>query len=845
MLLAVATDRIVETRYLQATTDGMEVAIPIDGAWGAGAYLLATAFRPSEESDEHGPGRAIGVAWLGIDPAARTLTIDMDVPESVLPRQTIEVPVSVAGATGEGPTYLTIAAVDEGILQLTDYATPDPVGYFFGKRRLGVEIRDLYGNLINGRDGERGQLRSGGDTMALARRGAPPVNVQMVALFSGMVQLDDKGQASIPLKLPDFNGRLRLMAVAYDSDKVGMAEGALVVRDPVVVQTSMPRFLASGDESELTVTLRNVSGGAGVYKIELNAEGPVTILEGAAASPELAAGAGTDLRAKLRATEMGVGIISMSVSGPDGFNLARDLSLGVRPPQLAVVERTSRRLAPGESLTLNQAALERFVPGSGELYASFSPRPNLDVPGLLRSLDRYPYGCIEQTTSRALPLLYVGDISALWQVDDEAPDMELKRRIEQAIFRVIEGQRFDGAFGLWRADSPPEAWLSAYAMEFLVRARQKGYAVPDLVLDQGLRWLEEYTRNFQDDSAEALGARAYAHYVLARMNAGDLGGVRYIHDNQLKRLPTGLAAAQLAAALALYGDQERASAAFKFASEKVERERRTVRDYGSPLRDLAATLTLQLESGANENPGPLLDRLVGLEFGDQYLSTQEQAWLVMAANAVAETGRESMTLAIDGEVQEATSGTVDIRPDPDALRQGVTVANTGNASLWSSATVIGAPIADLPARANGFTIERQYFTLAGEPVVPDTVKQSDILVVVLSGKSDGHDNRQALLIDLLPAGFEIENARLSDSRSAEQIGWLTNLTPTQHVEFRDDRFVAAFDLDWGRRDYKVAYLVRAVTPGKYRLPAAEIEDMYLPEYRARTAMGNVTVTSLP
>ena len=845
IMLAIATDRILETRTVDATTDGTVIDLPVDAGWGAGAYVLATAYRPSPAEATHAPSRAIGVAWIPLDPADRSLQIAMDVPAETLPRQTVEIPVTVSGAASAEEAYVTLAAVDDGVLQLTDFATPDPVNYLFGKRRLGLDVRDLYGNLINGKDGRRGSIRSGGDSEAMARRGAPPPTIKLVALFSGIVALDANGQARIPLDLPDFNGRLRLMAVAYNANKVGAAESALIVRDPVVILSSMPRFLASGDESELSLTIQNVGGAAGKYEIGLTPYGAVTLAETPGISHELGVGASAMSRVKIKAVGSGEGRIAMAVTGPGGYRLDRDLRIGVRPPQLPIVERTARRLAPGESLTLGSAALERFVPGSGELYGSFSPTPNLDVPGLLRSLDRYPYGCLEQTTSRAMPLLYVGDVAALWQVKDERADAGVKSRVQNAVYSVIERQRFDGGFGLWSSDAPVESWLSSYAMDFLLRAKQKGYTVPDFAVQQGLRWLDEYSRNYRVDDSEAIGARAYAYYVLASAKAGDISGLRYLHDNYLKRVPSALAAAQMGAALAMLGDQQRAGEAFKAALDRVDRERRWMRDYGSSLRDLAAIVTLMIESRmSTEDPAPLVDRLANLQFGQTYLTTQEQAWLIMAAYTVAGARPGNMVLDVDGTAQQPRRDALSLRPDAEQLAKGMKVTNAGTDTVWTVATVMGAPAQDLPPESQGFTIERRYYTLAGEEVMPNAVKQSDMLVVVLSGSSNSDVYNQALLIDLLPAGFEVENARLADTRSTDDLAWLPELTPTLYSEFLDDRFVAAFDLDWGRRTYTTAYLVRAVTPGTYHLPAAEIEDMYQPQYRARTASGTVTVTSL-
>jgi alpha-2-macroglobulin len=545
----------------------------------------------------------------------------------------------------------------------------------------------------------------------------------------------------------------------------------------------------------------------------------------------------------LKAEAVGLGEIAMSITGPDGFRIDRQLKIGVRAPQLPIVERTAHRLAPGESLTLGSAALERFVPGSGELYASFSPIPNLDVPGLLRTLDRYPYGCLEQTTSRALPLLYVSDVAQLWRVKDENAGDFVKTRVQDAVYSVIERQRFDGGFGLWTSDSPAENWLSSYAMDFLLRAKQQGYTVPDFAIAQGLKWLDDYSRNYKQDDSEAVGARAYAYYVLATAKSGDISGLRYLHDNYLRRMPSGLAAAQLGAALALHGDQQRAAEAFKVALTRVERERRWMRDYGSSLRDLAAIITLMIESKmTSEDPAPLLDRLARAQFDQTYLSTQEQAWLIMAAYAVAAEKKGNMTLAVDGATQPPRQTALDIRPMPEDLAKGVKVSNAGTDPVWTAATVIGSPLQQQPAEAQGFSIERHYFDLAGNEVTPDTVRQSDMFVVVISGKSQSDVNNQALIIDLLPAGFEVENARLADTHTTNELSWLPELTPTLYSEFLDDRFVAAIDLGWDRRNFTVAYLVRAVTPGTYELPAVQIEDMYQPQYRARSASATVTVT---
>src|SRR5262249_37673656 len=208
------------------------------------------------------PIRALGVAWLGLDAAPRTLTVELGAPATTLPRRKLDVPVQIANLAPGTPAFLTLAAVDEGILQLTRFKTPAPSDYFFGKRRLAVDIRDDYGRLIDTKNAVLAALRQGGDG-SLGGGGLEGGPARTGALFSGPVALDVAGRATIPLDLPDFTGELRLMAVAYQGKRVGVGEGHLTLRDPVVGEAPLPRFLAPGDKSQLALSLHNVEGKPG------------------------------------------------------------------------------------------------------------------------------------------------------------------------------------------------------------------------------------------------------------------------------------------------------------------------------------------------------------------------------------------------------------------------------------------------------------------------------------------------------------------------------------------------------------------------------------------------------
>jgi hypothetical protein len=838
VLLNVVGDRLWLSRTVSAPADGTTVDLPIPAEWGPGVYVTATAFRPADNTAQRGPGRAIGVAWLGLDPAPRTLNVALNAPAEWKPRQTVDLPVTVAGLEAGQPAYLTVAAVDEGILQLTDFITPDPVKYFLGKRRLGVQLLDLYGKLIE-TGGWPGQLKVGGDADSRQMDGSGVRTVKTLALFSGPVALDANGQAKIPLALPDFNGQLRLMAVAWDRNRVGRAEAAPLVRDPLVARVYLPRFLAPEDESRVSVTVQNLNAPPGEYHIRLSADGAAAVTEPAAFTFTVADSAVQNHETRgftLRGLQPGVGQVRLHLDGPNGFQLVRESEIGVRPAQAIATTRTAKRLNPGESLRLDKALLGDYLPGTGQARLGFSSRPNLNVPELLAQLDRYPYGCLEQTTSRALPLIYFNQVAQIW-AGQNATEAGLRARAQDAIQRILTLQDAGGGFGLWSPDSEVENWLSAYAMDFLVRARQEQYLVPESAYQHGLEYLREQLSTDAFGEAE-LSWRAYALYVLAREQKAAIGDLRYLHDNYLQKLPTILAQAQLGAALARYGELGRAGEAFAAAFNRTNRA--TARDYGTPLRDRAALLALLAESGLLPERAPPLAEQVAAEFDQRrHTSTQEQAWLLLAAHTLLKQAGQ-MRLTVDGQATAADP--FYLSPTVEQLARGLTVSNQGGEPVWTVSNLSGAPVAPQPPAQNGFTISRRYYTRAGKDVDPAQIRQNDLLVVVITGEAQGSEPQQALVVDLLPAGLEIENARLAHNAATTDIAWLPELTETLNTEFRDDRFVAALDIEPGdSRKFTLAYLARAVTPGVYRQPAVFVEDMYKPWQFGRGAMGTVRV----
>lgn len=831
LLLTVARQGLVETRQVSLPAGGTTLDLPVTEQWGTGAYITATAFRPGIGGNSPGPARAIGLVWAAVDPAPRTLKVSFDVPSEVRPRQTIQVPVKVEG--GSTQAFVTLAAVDEGILMLTDFISPNPARYYYGKRRMAVDLRDSYGKLIDPQAEARGTLRSGGDAASRHAPGLQDKHIKPLSLFSGIVTLDAQGMARIPFDLPDFNGRVRLMAVAYDANKVGQAEAPLLVRAPLVLQASLPRFLAPGDQGTFTLAIDNLAAAPGKWQLQISGGGAVKVADGDAVL-DIKAKTRLVHRAHLSATSIGSGKITLVMVGPDGTKLTNEYPITSRPLQAFTTQQWATVIPPGGSERIDGQALAGFLPGSADLTLSLTTGPNFDLPGLLKSLDRYPYGCVEQTTSRALPLLYLSDLAAsLGGKDKDA--RTITGRVQTAVDSVVARQSSEGGFSLW-GGGDGEVWLSAYAMDFLLRARGKGYQVPTFAVDRGLRWLKDNAVRADYDRVD-MPAMVYAMHVLARGGMADPGALRYTHDAVLAKVDTPIARSHLASALSLIGDRPRADGTF---SAIALNQPVPYRHYGSGIRDAAAFVTLAAEAGYDANKVYAVAEDLARRMGPaERLSTQEKAWLTLAAYTLMQR-QQQMAVDVDGSGQQATGKPVIVEPSSSQLSKGFTVRNTGDVPIHRVVSVAGVPKSNQPAVSNGMTVSRTFYTLDGEEADLDTITQNDLLLAVIEVSNTSGGDNEALVVDLLPAGFEIENSRLAHARNTEGMSWVPELTDPEHMEFRDDRFIAAFNLSKDG-SATTAYLVRAVTPGTYGLPAVLAEDMYRPEYNAREEVGVVTV----
>lgn len=831
--IAVMSNRLIEMQTVDVAEGETLIPLTVTDDWGAGAYVTATVIRPMDVAAGQMPARALGLAHASIDPGARRLQVSMDAPEAADPRGPLDVAVQVEGIAQGETAYVTLAAVDLGILNLTAFTSPDPAAHYFGQRRLGMELRDIYGRLINSLDGTMGQVRSGGDAGALARLQSPPPTEDLLAFFSGPVTVGADGRAEVSFDLPAFNGTVRLMAVAWSGTGVGQAEADVLVRDPVVVTASLPRFLAPGDDSRLLLEITHADGPSGRMGLDIVADG--VALQGAVPSGlTLAEGETEILSIPFSADAPGDYSLRVALTTPDGRQLVRHLTLPVRAndPSVSVTERLT--LAAGERLDLTASAFDGMRAGTGTLTLSAGPLARLNAPALLTMLDGYPYGCTEQVASQTMPLLSMQSmVEALGLGDRDRIDARIKRSIDQILTR----QSGNGGFGLWQAGAG-DFWLDAYVTDLLSRARATGHAVPDTAFRLALDNLRNRV-NFAPDFDEGGEDLAYALMVLAREGAANMGDLRYYADQKAEALATPLAAAQLGAALALYGDQTRADRLFSRAARMIEgtdgREAPLWRaDYGTRLRDTAGVLALAVEAGSTAVDSAALSRRIGS--AAQPFSPQEASWALLAAHALVGNpdvaGLEVNGLPVTGPVLRANAGDLVFAP--------LDVGNASSAPMEITLTTFGVPAGETAASGYGYRIAREYYDMDGAPLSPAEVTIGTRMVAVLTVTPADDSGARLMVNDPLPAGFEIDNPNLLNAGDIAALDWLDPAF-AEHAEFRSERFMAA--VDWqSERPFTLAYIVRAVSPGSFHHPAALVEDMYRPEYRATTASGRVTVS---
>ncbi|QWL80520.1 alpha-2-macroglobulin family protein [Aeromonas hydrophila] len=785
--------------------------------------------------------RSVGLVPLTLDREARRLPLTLSAPDKAVPLTRLEV---TATSTPNSQGRVVLAAVDRGVLNISDYQPLDPFEIFFGRKRFAQDLFDNYGQVIPPQDGKLARLNYGGDRAPLKKGGALESRVEIAALWSGEVSFDQQGKAVIPLELPNFNGELALMALAWNEQQVGEAERAVKVVAPLVAEIGWPRFGARGDETRALVQLRNMSGEDQTLSLVWTLNGGLKANGELPGTLSLKNGEEQWLTLPLTVTgASGVASLQLAASGKD-FAIRRDWYLPLRSPWPAETRQRYQMLAPGQQMSFAPAELAGLDRANLQGLLSLSGTPPWDPAAQWQALADYPYACLEQTLSRAWPyLLTTADERIAWSKPAEGKKAASEADVQRALLQRLQRLQLpSGGFGLWDGRSDEEQWLTAYAADYLLARKEAGDAVPEAMLNQALNRLQNYLTDSQYGERwssapehSRLAYQAYSAYVLARVGKAPLATLRLIWEQQADHARSGLPLLHLSLALSAMGDEQNAAKALSRALA-TERGDDYLGDYGSPLRDEALELSLLRQHKLAAERWPALSAKVAETLAHrQWLSTQERLALLRLARfdpAVDWQARVTSSLG-----SGSLSGSAPLQQGaPEALAVS-SVTNEGKGSLYVQRTLVGYP-EQAPARiSKGMSVTRSWFNSDGQPFDPAKVKVGDLVVVRLNVSSESAVP-DALLVEMVPAGFELENPALGNSIKLEELSiegkpaWQSEWNDyLKHQEFRDDRYTAALDLSEGSNQ-QLVYLMRAVTPGRYQVPPTQVEDMYRPELRA-------------
>ncbi|MDQ7779280.1 MAG: MG2 domain-containing protein [Planctomycetota bacterium] len=888
-LITLESDRVLWRKTMQVEANTFEFDLPMLAEYRPNVYCCVTLIRAAKTglTDRF---RAFGAAPVVIDHSSRVLTVAVDAPAEIRPAQKIEIPVSVTDASGQGvKADVVVAAVDEGICMLTQYKTPDPTGFFEGRRALAVATFDIYSRLMPDIEkvaqAPRKEGGDGADDEAIAKVALDPrrlnpikaARFRPVALWVADVVTDENGKATIGLEVPEFSGQLRLMVVAVGRDRFGCAERSMLVRRPLVVTTGLPRFLAPGDTCEATVELFNNTGADGEVALSVWTEGPLEMVSDRDRPVRVAQGGSLVERFKIKAADRpGKGVVHVKAALGDEL-FEETIELAVRPAAGLVSVCDYGVVEAGKSKRI--ALPTKWLEGTEEGTLVCSATPALKLAGSLRYLVQYPYGCIEQTTSSSFPLLYLADLAAATEPDKFDED-RIRVYVQAGVDRVFSMLLpHRGGFSMWPGGAWYSAWSTVYATHFLVEAKKAGYEVADDLLDIALTHLEKMVegglagwRGEPWLGVEDLECRAYACFVLALAGRAPIAGMNFLTEQgeallAAKQDSQYLASARpqwrfhLAAAFVAVGNVKMAVEPIKaYLIPPEEFARRHGGSLASTVRQDAIMLSVWMDIDPTK---PLIRMLAQrLETAcskrGRWGTTQENAFALMALGKyvrrmVGQKGEYTVTVSSGGKTLASGTQADTVRLDTRGIND-MEIAVTGTGQVFYNWISQGIPLDGVVREAHSnMSVGRRFLDRDGKPLPGDSAETGDLVLVELRFDSeDGVDN--IVVEELLPAGLEIENPRLATSErqgsTAEgpagdepdeygvKPGGERHFYPN-HVEMRDDRLLLFGNLPAG--EVRFRYLARAVTPGNYAAPGTNAECMYDPDIFSRGAAGEFVV----
>ncbi|MBR5041751.1 MAG: hypothetical protein IKX67_00785 [Bacteroidales bacterium] len=803
--------RILRSEWIDCGDGSTEIKVPVTAEMLPNVYAFVTLVQPHKNTLNDAPVRMYGVQNLNVEDAASHLEPVIDIPADVKPETTLK--FKVKEKNGKAMSYI-VALVDEGLLGLTAYKTPDVWKAFYAKEALRVRTWDDYDDVIGAYGGKIEQLFAiGGDdeAAAVSLRPQGAQRFKPVVAYLGPFTIKGGKTGTHSFEVPQYIGSLRAMVIATDGKAQGSSSTNVTVTKPVMVQTTLPRTLNIGETIKVPVTLMTLKDGVGDVKLGIKTDNLVEVV-GPASQTVNSQKAGQELSYFEIKVGDRTGVAHVATTAESSNDKSSNvIEIDVLNPNPEVTRGQTALLAGGSS---KEIKVDLFgTPGTNSVELELSTIPAIDLNSRLRYLLNYPYGCVEQTVSTAFPQLYLDKIMTC----DEEVRVRSRINIEGAIRRLQIYRRPDGSLSYWPGSNYSSLFGSAYALHFLKEAEDAGYAVPVDLKKELIAWLG---RNVSD-SKEDMTSRAYGVYALATAGKPARSAMNLLRE-KVKKMPAG-AAWLLAAAYAVDGKKNVA----REIAAPLKYEDGVYEAYGSNDRNRAVALKTMLITDRKEDAFKLAEIIASrLNDKDVYMSTQSTAWSLyaIADYARANAGGVQASYSVGGK---STKISGDKCLETRAIPVGdndksitLKIDNAGSGNLYAVASVTGIPPASTEkAISSKLKMTVSYVDDQHNPVKVDTLSRGRMIFAVVTVTNTGTTTARDLALNhKFPSGWEIQNDRLYSEAARYPSG-------VSYQDIRDDRVYSFFDLYAGKSVTIETKLV-ATYPGRFYLPAVSCTAMY-------------------
>lgn len=808
-------------------------------------YLHIMLLQPHEQTLNDLPIRMYGVVPVFVTNKATVLEPRIKMPDVLRPEEQFS--VIVDEKDGKPMTY-TLAIVDDGLLDLTNFQTPNPWSEFYAREALGIRTWDMFDDVIGAYAGSYSSLFSVGGDEALKQDDAKANRFRPVVKFLGPFTLEKGRKNTHHIKLPMYVGSVRTMVIAGQDGAYGRAEKTTPVRSPLMILSTLPRVLSIGEEIVLPVNVFAMEKDVKNVSVNIQTTSNVQLTDGNKKSITFAKTGDQLVYFRLKSGDI-TGIAKIDITATSGSHSTKEsIEIDVRNPNPVVTLNESKLMAANEKIELpyelGNASKENWI------KLDISRIPSVDISRRLDYLSSYYHYCSEQITSRALPLLFVPQFKEVGGVEKES----INKSIREAIKSLYSRQNSNGGFIYWPGYNTANDWVSSYAGMFLVLAQEKGFDVNSSVLNKWKSYQRGVARNwtpvvdrvnYKWRAEQYELQQAYRLYTLALVGAPELGAM-----NRLKEQKDLFIQARwrLAAAYALVGQMEAANSLIFNVATTIQDYPSNNEVYGSSLRDESMILEALVLMGRDKEAFEQARHISRKLNNQSYFSTQSTAYALVAMGRLSEklSGTFEFEWKLNGgkvnDIKSARSVyQTDIPTNP--LSGKVEIKNKGEGVIYANLVSRTRLLKDnLPAIANNLKVEVKYTDMAGKSMDITNLKQGTdfMAIVTVSNVNATQDYTDIALTHMIPSGWEIYNERMIVDDSSDLVKETEAVNYT-YRDIRDDMVLTYFDL--AKMKSKVFPIrLQATYAGKFTLPAIQCEAMYDVMAQGRTTAGTVNVT---